>query len=118
MTGNPCCRVWRSSASHFSRSCQLPHAVGAEKDRDGAAGPENDLQGLGSGLAGGQVPAVQEGLEPSLAQGPRNRLHGRLVAPVVAQEQIVSRGGVTHPEDGALRLLCAMGARVHLRARQ
>jgi hypothetical protein len=74
-----------------ARFLVLPGSEPARTDEDGASPArfESLLELFLPGIAGDEMPLVEEDLEPVVAQTPRERLDRRLVGAGVAEEDIV-----------------------------
>ncbi len=68
-------------------------AFGAEEDGDGAAAAEGGFQRLRPRLAGRQIPAIEKDANAPVDQRPRDAFDRRMVAPVIAEEDVA---GVLH----------------------
>jgi hypothetical protein len=102
MTGKAVSRPCRSSARSFSRWLPGAEAFSAEEDGDGAAAGEGGFQRLRPRLAGRQIPAIEKDANAPVDQCPGDALDRRIIAPVVAEEDVA---GILHRPVPPKRLI-------------
>ena len=85
------------------------HLAGAEEDGDGLALLQGLFQGRRPRRAGDEIPAVHEAGQAVVLEPPADAFDGRIVAGVVAQEDVVGAGEGVHRRHAFL----ATGARGH-----
>src|SRR5262249_21743716 len=65
-------------------------------DRHGATGVEDPFQHLRPGVAWHQIPAVQKDTQATVREGAGNGLYRRVLAPVVAEKNVIRDASITH----------------------
>jgi hypothetical protein len=57
---------------------------------NGATAAEDGFEDVGPGFTRYEIPTIEEGLESAISQQDRQRFDGRAVAPLIAEENVVT----------------------------